>query len=158
MPAADGNGRFQDPPFQELAIGCENGHGPGQQHVREMTQEGTVVRTGRASIVNPARLPPALADNICMFCHQTGDVRVLKPNKEYRDFRPGEPLDDTLSIFLVPPKRESPPPKRSIKCRLEVLPDGSLGTLCSALRPAHRQFDGRTCKYCRRVRVAAEPG
>ena len=115
MPAADGNGRFQDPPFQELAIGCENCHGPGQQHVREMTQEGTVVRTGRASIVNPARLPPALADNICMFCHQTGDVRVLKPNKEYRDFRPGEPLDDTLSIFLVPPKRESPPPSDHVE-------------------------------------------
>src|SRR6266850_5823287 len=37
MPAAEGNGRFQDPPFRELAIGCENCHGPGQQHVREMT-------------------------------------------------------------------------------------------------------------------------
>ncbi len=110
MPAADGNGRFQDPPFRELAIGCENCHGPGQQHVREMTTgKGKAVRTGRASIVNPARLPPALADNICMFCHQTGDVRVLKPNKDYGDFHPGEPLDDTLSIFLVPPKRESPP-------------------------------------------------
>jgi len=110
MPAAGGNGRFEDPPFQELAIGCENCHGPGRQHVREVSGKGTVVRSGHASIVNPARLPPALADNICMFCHQTGDVRVLKPNKEYRDFRPGKPLDDTLSIFLVPPKRGSPPP------------------------------------------------
>ena len=110
MPAAEGNGRFQDPPFRELAIGCENCHGPGQQHVREMTTgKGKAVRTGRRSIVNPDRLPPALADNICMFCHQTGDVRVLKPNKSYGDFHPGEPLDDTLSIFLVPPKRESPP-------------------------------------------------
>jgi Flp pilus assembly protein TadD len=109
MPVEGGNGRFEDPPFPELAIGCENCHGPGQRHVREMTGKGTM-RKGQASIVNPARLPPALADNICMFCHQTGDVRVLKPNKDYRDFRPGEPLDDTLSIFLVPPKRESPPP------------------------------------------------
>jgi hypothetical protein len=109
MPAPAGNGQFQDPPFQELAIGCENCHGPGQQHVREMTGKGTVARTAHASIVNPARLPRALADNICMFCHQTGDVRVLKPNKDYRNFRPGKALDDTLSIFLVPPKRESPP-------------------------------------------------
>ena len=110
MPAIGGNGRFQDPPFQELAIGCENCHGSGQRHVRKMTTgKGNAAPTGHASIVNPARLPPALADNICMFCHQTGDVRVLKPNKGYRDFRPGEPLDDTLSIFLVPPKRESPP-------------------------------------------------
>jgi len=114
MTAAGGNGRFEDPPFQELAIGCENCHGPGQQHVREMTGKGTG-RTAHTSIVNPARLSPALADNICMFCHQTGDVRVLKPNKDYRDFRPGEPLDDTLSIFLVPPKRESPPPSDHVE-------------------------------------------
>ncbi len=115
MPAAGGNGRFEDPPFQELAIGCENCHGPGQRHIQEMTGKETVVRAGHTSIVNPARLPPALADNICMFCHQTGDVRVLKPNKDYRDFHPGEPLDDTLSIFLVPPKRESPPPSDHVE-------------------------------------------
>src|SRR6202008_2306720 len=53
----------------------------------------------------------ALADNICMSCHQTGDVRVLKPGKDYRDFRPGTPLDDTLSILMVPTKGESPPQK-----------------------------------------------
>ena len=108
MPVAGGNGRFQDPAFVEPAIGCENCHGPGQRHVREMSREKRAARMGRTSIVNPAKLTPALADNICMFCHQTGDVRVLKPNKDYRDFRAGEPLDDTLSIFLVPPKRESP--------------------------------------------------
>ena len=115
MPVAGGNGRFQDPAFVEPAIGCESCHGLGQQHVREMRGEGRVARTGRAFIVNPARLTPALADNICMFCHQTGDVRVLKPNKDYRDFRPGEPLDDTLSIFLVPPKRESPSPSDHVE-------------------------------------------
>ena len=32
-PVLDGNGRFQEPPFTELAIGCENCHGPGQSHV-----------------------------------------------------------------------------------------------------------------------------
>jgi hypothetical protein len=62
-----------------------------------------------SSIVNPALLAPALADNVCMFCHQTGDVRVLKPGKDYRDFRPGTPLADTFSILMIPPKRESPP-------------------------------------------------
>jgi tetratricopeptide (TPR) repeat protein len=36
-------------------------------------------------------------------------VRILKPGKTYQDFRPGHPLDDTLSILLVPPTRESPP-------------------------------------------------
>ncbi|HYT19929.1 MAG TPA: hypothetical protein VEW05_06810 [Candidatus Polarisedimenticolia bacterium] len=138
VPAAEGNGRFQDPPFQELTIGCENCHGPGQQHVREMTSKGTVMRTGQVSIVNPARLPPALADNICMFCHQTGDVRVLKPNREYRDFRPGKLLDDTLSIFLMPPKRESPPPSDHLEHYYSM-------TLSKCYRSSSRGLSCITC-------------
>jgi hypothetical protein len=106
----NGSGRFLDPPFRELAIGCENCHGPGKAHVREM-QEGdsTTGNSGAThSIVNPAKLEPWLADNICMSCHQTGDAMVLKPGKDYRDFKPGAPLDDTLAIFMVPPRRDSP--------------------------------------------------
>jgi len=105
----EGNGHFGNPPFSELAIGCENCHGPGLAHVLAH-QVGFENDQGQdSSIVNPASLAPALADNICMSCHQTGDVRVLKPGKDYKDFRPGAPLDDTLSILMVPPKRGSPP-------------------------------------------------
>src|SRR5882724_1712239 len=32
----EGNGRFENPPFVELAIGCENCHGPGLAHVVAM--------------------------------------------------------------------------------------------------------------------------
>jgi len=103
------NGRFLDPPFQELAIGCENCHGTGEDHVLEMNQGNAETGEGTHSIVNPAKLTPWLASNICMACHQTGDGRVLKPGKHYRDFRPGTALDDTISIFIVPPKRDEPP-------------------------------------------------
>jgi len=105
----DGNGRFNDPPFSEPAIGCENCHGPGLSHVIAARMGSDTYPGHDSSIVNPALLAPALADNICMSCHQTGDVRILKPGKDYRDFRPGSPLDDTVSILMVPPKRESPP-------------------------------------------------
>jgi hypothetical protein len=44
-----------------------------------------------------------------MACHQTGDVRVLKSGKTYQDIRPGQPLDATLKILVVPPTPESPP-------------------------------------------------
>src|SRR5438445_9414192 len=108
-PMPEGNGHFANPPFSELAVGCENCHGPGLAHVLAH-QVGFENDQGHdSSIVNPASLAPALADNICMSCHQTGDVRVLKPGKDYKDFRPGKPLEDTLSILMVPPKRESPP-------------------------------------------------
>jgi tetratricopeptide repeat protein len=95
----DGNGRFRDPPFTELAIGCENCHGPGESHVAEMQISP---EAGDGAIVNPAKLSSWLADNICMSCHQTGDARVPQAGKQYRDFRPGTALDDTFSIFLVP--------------------------------------------------------
>ncbi len=103
-PILDGNGRFREPPFAELAIGCENCHGPGLSHVAAAHMGDP---TG--SIANPARLSPWLSDNICMSCHQTGDARVLQAGKTYRDFRPGSELDDTLSIFLVPFGRDSAP-------------------------------------------------
>ncbi len=106
------NGRFAQPPFQELAIGCENCHGPGETHILEMDQgaaPSSSSESGGSSIVNPAKLKPWLANNICMQCHQTGDARVLKPEKIQRDFEPGTPLDNTVSIFIVPPTRESRP-------------------------------------------------
>jgi hypothetical protein len=105
----EGNGGFSNPPFSELAIGCENCHGPGLAHVLAHQINQDTYQGHDSSIVNPASLTPALANNICISCHQTGDVRVLKPGKNYRDFRPGNALNDTLSILMVPPKRESPP-------------------------------------------------
>ncbi len=103
-PVLDGSDRFQEPPFEELAIGCENCHGPGLSHIAAAHMGDP---TG--SIANPAKLSTWLADNICMQCHQTGDARVLQVGKNYRDFRPGAELNDTLSIFLVPFSRESAP-------------------------------------------------
>jgi hypothetical protein len=104
-----GNGRFLEPPFHELAIGCENCHGPGAAHVHEIeVGDSTTSTSPTHSIVNPAKLQPWLADNICMSCHQTGDAMVLRPGKDYRDFKPGMPLDDTLAIFMVPPRPDSP--------------------------------------------------
>jgi hypothetical protein len=106
-PVALANGQYADPPFSELSIGCENCHGPGGAHIQAMG--GAPHAAKSTQIVNPSRLTPYLANNICMACHQTGDVRVLKPGKTYNDIRPGRPLDETLKILLVPPTPDSPP-------------------------------------------------
>jgi len=95
--------------FRELAIACENCHGPGQLHVEERLKGAPISGDVDTTIVNPAKLPLWLANNICMNCHQGGDARVLRPGKSLFDFRPGTPLDDTLVIFEIPPKREAPP-------------------------------------------------
>ncbi len=103
------NGKYKDPPFAELAIGCENCHGPGALHVEERRKAAPFTGRLDRSIVNPAKLPGWLADNICMACHQGADVRALLPGKSYSDFRPGTPLTDTFAIFAVPFRRDAPP-------------------------------------------------
>jgi hypothetical protein len=107
-PVLGRQGLYRDPPFRELAIGCENCHGPGQLHVAERAKGIPVASSEDLSIVNPARLPARLAEEICMNCHQSGDARVLQPGKNYLDFRPGAWLDDTVSIIKMVPARDEP--------------------------------------------------
>ncbi|MGH9653118.1 MAG: hypothetical protein ACRD6B_06590 [Bryobacteraceae bacterium] len=94
-PVAHTEGEYLDPPFREVAIGCERCHGPGKLHAQHPMRP--------ESIINPEKLPPRLAENICMNCHQRGDARILQPGKTYQDFRPGQWLIDTVVIFRAPP-------------------------------------------------------
>ena len=105
-PTDQTSGKFKPVPFTQVGIGCENCHGPGGAHVRAMSLH---LASGHGpQILNPARLSAGLENDICMSCHEMGDSRELKPGKTYQDFRPGTPLDDTLSIFMVPLKRGDP--------------------------------------------------
>jgi predicted CXXCH cytochrome family protein len=54
-------GVYLTPPFLEMAIGCENCHGPGGAHA---------ARPAKANIVNPARLPVRETGQVCLGCHQ----------------------------------------------------------------------------------------
>ncbi|MCX6593298.1 MAG: hypothetical protein NTZ56_17425 [Acidobacteria bacterium] len=96
----DRSGLFEKTPFRELAIGCENCHGPGARHI--------AAKGARSTIVNPKRLPADRADEICMNCHQGGDTRILQPGKTERDFRPGMTLNDVVAIFKLPRNRDNP--------------------------------------------------
>jgi Tetratricopeptide repeat len=94
-------GLYKDPPFLQMAIGCENCHGPGELHVKSVMAGAASEGMRDTTIVNPADLPGWLADNICMSCHQGGDERVLQAGKNFTDFRPGTPLENTFAIFSL---------------------------------------------------------
>ena len=104
-PLAGSEGLYDDPPFEELAIGCENCHGPGRRHVDARLAS---VGDDDGQIVHPLKLPARLAENICMNCHQGGDARVLQPGRGHFDFRPGEWLSDTVAILKLPKDAERP--------------------------------------------------
>jgi Cytochrome c554 and c-prime len=101
QPVKGREGLYEDPPVVQMAITCENCHGPGELHVNERLAGKPVSGAIDRSIVNPAKLPAWLADNICMNCHE-GDIRALQPGKTEADFRPGTALNNTVAILKAP--------------------------------------------------------
>ncbi len=136
-PVPNRPGAYRDPVFRELAIGCENCHGPGQLHVNERSRKVPVTGKLDDSIVNPAKLPGWLADNICMNCHQGTAARILQPGKEYLDFRPGTPLDETVAIFEPPAQ-----PGAAVSPLLEHY---SMMTLSKCYRESNGRLSCTTC-------------
>jgi hypothetical protein len=106
-------GLYKNPAFDELSVGCENCHGPGEAHVLERSQDQMTgvepLSGGDSTIVNPGRLSGWLADNVCMRCHQGQDVRVELPSKSFQDFRPGQELGKYLAIFKIAPEPGASP-------------------------------------------------
>jgi hypothetical protein len=109
QPVSNTSGLYKDPPFIELGIGCENCHGPGQLHVQARMRGDAAFGRVDLTIVNPAKIPASMTDEICMFCHEEGTARVLIGRRKFLDFRPGTSLGNTLAIFVVSPTRQPIP-------------------------------------------------
>jgi Tetratricopeptide repeat/Cytochrome c554 and c-prime/Doubled CXXCH motif (Paired_CXXCH_1) len=80
---------YASPPFREGGVGCERCHGPGSDHIA----------SGKA-MLNPAKLAPRERDSICEQCHLSGEIRVPKVGKDDLSFRPGDRLDQVLTVFV----------------------------------------------------------
>src|SRR5262249_1800130 len=94
--------QYVEPIFAGYAIGCERCHGPGRLHADSYARgemEGTA-----CSIVNPARLEPELREAVCQQCHLQGEVRIPRPGRNPFDYRPGLPLREFLSVYVLVPE------------------------------------------------------
>jgi Flp pilus assembly protein TadD len=103
-PIKDTQNHYQRPIFEGYAIGCERCHGPGELHVAK--QERAQAAEGPDdTIVNPAKLPPALREAVCQQCHLIGASRRLPKDRRVFDYRPGLPLHEYWAVFVSPPLR-----------------------------------------------------
>jgi hypothetical protein len=95
--------RYETPVFDTSpAIGCERCHGPGELHASEQAR-GSSVSSPDTTIVNPARLEPALREAVCWQCHLQGEIRVERRGRKTFDYRPGLPLEAFWAVFLRTP-------------------------------------------------------
>jgi hypothetical protein len=85
--------------LEDLTIGCERCHGPGQLHV-EQWQRGEVPPGKDETIVNPRRLAPDLREAVCEQCHLEGLVRIDRRGRQAFEFRPGLPFHLFVSVFV----------------------------------------------------------
>ena len=82
-------------------IDCERCHGPGELHVKEKLA-GIIIDTSKHidySIVNPSKLPIDLQFDVCQRCHLQGTT-VLAEGKTFLDFKPGQPLEQVMDVYL----------------------------------------------------------
>jgi hypothetical protein len=166
VPEGKHDGKYRDPAFRygELAIGCGACHGAGELHVREMQSKKKselAAQEADSAIVNPAKLSPRLADDLCRYCHQSGDTVELLPGKGYQDFRPGTPLNQTWAFVKRPLKEE----QRAEANRLETAAPvrGSLETplwwknSSLELSKCYQASQGRlTCISCHSIHHGAK--
>jgi len=77
----------------EWNVGCERCHGAGSAHVQD--------RKG-STIVNPAKLDAARADDVCIQCHSQGKPRTNPIEGRYYDwavgYQPGDRLADVWEL------------------------------------------------------------
>ncbi|MCS6978445.1 MAG: cytochrome c3 family protein [Gemmatales bacterium] len=152
----------------ELGIACEACHGPGELHVQVNSDPGRrflLQRSGQAdpTIINPARLSPQRASEVCAHCHASTVPRASAWDDQHTDpYTPGDDLERFLFVFWSEAeqrqlyaeqfRRVPPPPPEPLDGRF--WPDGTPLTTAveyqgMALSRCYEEGKGRlSCLTC----------
>jgi hypothetical protein len=100
--------RYQDPPFHEMGIGCENCHGPGADHIEfHANQHDTRSSSHTDPIVNPAELSLDRRESVCNQCHLQPAARITRIGRTDLDFRPGQLFSEIWTALEVDVESQS---------------------------------------------------
>jgi Flp pilus assembly protein TadD len=88
-PIAGTENKYATPIFLYSGVTCERCHGPGGDHVRG------------GAIVNPAKLPAKLRDQVCMQCHLEGNAAIERAGKHIYEYKPGADLSEFVVYFVL---------------------------------------------------------
>ena len=108
MPTLNGTkNSYSDPVTNAQSIGCQRCHGPAGAHIAHHTSPSGS-DSSEDPIVNPGKLSRELREAVCQQCHLSGAARVVARGRSRYDFRPGEPLHDTIATYVLakPPNDE----------------------------------------------------
>jgi predicted CXXCH cytochrome family protein len=147
----------------ELGISCESCHGPGLEHIRRMREKTTPAQGGlrgeRLAIVNPAKLHPERAAQVCGHCHAAAMFASQRIMEDFllagSAYRPGDDLLQTR-IALLPARLSAEQNEANQKYNIayegSYWPDGMIrvtGREYNGLvQSACYQKGGMTCLSC----------
>lgn len=101
--------------------GCQRCHGPGAAHVDLALDPKSSREAIRASVVNPARLAPALRNDVCAQCHLQPSAALSSPRRfgqgDYA-YRPGTPL--ASHIVQIEAEEQALDGKPAAETRFEI--------------------------------------
>jgi predicted CXXCH cytochrome family protein len=126
--------KYATPIFLFSGVICERCHGPAAAHVNG------------GAIVNPAKLPAKLRDQVCMQCHLEGDAAIERQGKHVYEYKPGADLSDYVRYFVL---AGNVPQGLRATSQFEALAE----SLCKK-----RSGDKMSCTSCHDPHQAVPPG